>query len=84
MGLGIKPECIEDAVVLAENLVKQGEQDIETALSAVLKKYPDWKSDSKQDKQKNGGFKVGADSFSGEKTTSDDKLSNAFGIKKKK
>lgn len=84
MGLGIKPDCIEDAVVLAENLVKQGDNsnkagmDIEAALDVVIKKYPEWKDG----KEKLSGFKVGADS-SEEKTTSNDKLSSAFGIKKK-
>ncbi len=82
MGLGFKAECIEDAVVLAENLVKQGEKDIETALNAVLKKYPDWK-DGKGEAKKSSGFKVGADSSNDDKSASEDKLKSAFGIKKK-
>ena len=81
MQLGFKPECMEDAVVLAENLVKQGEKDINTALSAVLKKYPEWKTDEIGDKSK-GGFKVGASS-SDNKNASEDRLDQAFGIKKK-
>lgn len=85
MQMGFMPECMEDAVVLAESYVKNGsEKDINSALSAVMKKYPDWKSgkDGKDDKSK-GGFKVGAGDPD-KKTTDDDKLNNAFGIKRKK
>jgi hypothetical protein len=80
--IGFKPDCIEDAVVLAENLVKREGSDITAALQAVAKKYPDWKSDAKSDKS-TGGFKVGADSGSKEKNPDSDRLSQAFGIKKK-
>ena len=82
MKIGFNPDCLEDAVVLAENIVKRDGTDISAALQAVAKKYPDWKADSKDGKSK-GGFKVGADS-SDKKKTDDDKLNNAFGIKKKK
>lgn len=77
MKIGFNPDCLEDAVVLAENIVKRDGSDISTALQAVAKKYPDWKTDSKS----KGGFKVGADS-SKQKQTSDEKLNRAFGIKK--
>lgn len=80
MKIGFSPEVIEDAVVLAENIVKKDGSDITAALQAVAKKYPDWKADSKNGKSK-GGFKVGADT-SGSKPTSDEKLNRAFGIKK--
>ena len=80
--IGFKPDCIEDAVVLAENLVKRDGSDIAAALQAIAKKYPDWKSDAKSDKSA-GGFKVGADSGSKEKNPDSDRLSQAFGIKKK-
>lgn len=79
MKIGFNPNVIEDAVVLAENIVKRDGLDIATALQAVAKKYPDWKSDGKDSKK--GGFKIGADS--GSKSTSDEKLNEAFGIKKK-
>lgn len=79
MKIGFNPNVIEDAVVLAENIVKRDGSDIATALQAVAKKYPDWKSDGKDSKK--GGFKIGADS--GSKSTSDEKLNEAFGIKKK-
>ncbi len=82
MKIGFNPDVIEDAVVLAENIVKRDGSDITVALQAVAKKYPDWKADSKgKDGQSKGGFKVGADT-SGSKPTSDEKLNKAFGIKK--
>lgn len=65
MQLGIKPDCIEDAVAVAESYVRNGsQQDINAALSAVVKKYPDMKGegDKKSDCKKQGGFKVGAGS----------------------
>lgn len=80
MKIGFSPDVIEDAVVLAENIVKRGGSDITAALNAVAKKYPDWKADSKNGKSK-GGFKVGAGT-SGSKPTSNEKLNKAFGIKK--
>lgn len=80
MKIGFSPDVIEDAVVLAENIVKRDGSDITAALNAVAKKYPDWKADSKNGKSK-GGFKVGADT-SGSKSTSNEKLNKAFGIKK--
>lgn len=85
MQMGFKPECMEDAVILAESYVKNGtEKDIETALSAVMKKYSDWKADGgKPDGKKSGGFKVGADSSDKKENADDDRLSKAFGIKKK-
>ena len=82
MKIGFKPDCIEDAVVLAENLVKRDGSDITAALQSVAKKYPDWKSDAKSDNSK-GGFKVGADSGSKERNPDSSRLSQAFGIKKK-
>lgn len=85
MQMGFKPECMEDAVILAESYVKNGtEKNIETALSAVMKKYSDWKADGgKPDSKKSGGFKVGADSSDKKENADDDRLSKAFGIKKK-
>ncbi len=85
MQMGFKPECMEDAVILAESHVKNGtEKDINAALSAVMKKYPDWKADSgKPDGKKSGGFKIGADSSDKKENADDDRLSKAFGIKKK-
>lgn len=82
MQLGVKPDCMEDVVAIAESYVTSGKaQDIDSALSAVVKKYPDMKSDGKADGKK-GGFKVGAGD--GDKNSTDnDKLSKAFGLKKK-
>lgn len=82
MQIGLKPECVEDAVAIAESYVKSGKaKDTQAALSEVVKKYPDMKG-GKDDKSK-GGFKVGADSGSDSKKADDNKLSQAFGIKKK-
>lgn len=83
MKIGFNPDCLDDAVVLAEAIVKRDGTDISAALQAVAKKYPDWKADGKDGKSK-GGFKVGADNSEKEKKTDDDKLNSAFGIKKKK
>ena len=44
--LGIKEDCIEDAVALAEKLVND-KTDISAALSKVLEKYPVFKADKK-------------------------------------
>jgi outer membrane biosynthesis protein TonB len=86
MQMGFNPECMEDAVVLAESYVKSGAQkDINTALSAVMKKYPDWKAEGgKSDGKKQGGFRVGAGGTDKQESADNDKLSKAFGIKKKK
>lgn len=83
MRLGFIPDYIDDAVVLAESIVKREGSDIATALKAVAKKYPDWKQQAgDKGKQKKGGFKIGSDGGNS-KPTSEDKLNNAFGIKKK-
>ena len=83
MKIGFNPDVVQDAVVLAEDIVKREGVEITAALQSVAKKYPDWKSggEKKDDKSK-GGFKVGADSED-KKNTSDDRLRQAFGIKKK-
>ncbi|MBQ8377946.1 MAG: hypothetical protein IJX42_02320 [Oscillospiraceae bacterium] len=83
LSIGFAPDCLDDAVTLAEAIVKRDGTDISAALQAVAKKYPDWKSDAKDGKSK-GGFKVGADSSEKDKKADDDRLSAAFGIKKKK
>lgn len=86
MKIGFSPDCMEDAVVLAESIVKRDGTDISAALQSVAKKYPDWKADSKDNKdgKSKGGFKFGADSSDENKKADDEKLNNAFGIKKKK
>lgn len=86
MQMGFNPECMEDAVVLAESYVKSGAQkDINTALSAVMKKYPDWKAEGgKSNDKKQGGFRVGAGGADKQESADNDKLSKAFGIKKNK
>ncbi len=81
--IGFKPDCIEDAVVLAENLVKRDGSDIAAALQSIAKKYPDWKSDAKSDKSA-GGFKVGADAPKSKQNAVDESLDKAFGLRKKK
>lgn len=83
MKIGFAPDCMEDAVTLAEAIVKRDGVEISAALQSVAKKYPDWKSDGKEkDGKSKGGFKVGADS-SDNKNVSEDRLDQAFGIKKK-
>lgn len=83
MQSGIKPDCVEDAVAIAESYIKAGKcNDINSALSDVVKKYPDMKSNVK-DNKKQGGFKIGAESQEKE-TTNESRLDNAFGIRKKK
>lgn len=77
MKIGFSPDVIEDAVILAENIAKRDGSDIFSALQAVAKKYPDWKTE----KGKSKGFKIGADG-SEQKISSDEKLNKAFGIKK--
>ncbi len=84
MSLGVKPDCMDDAVAIAESYVKSGKnEDINSALSAVVKKYPDMKADVGEGK-KPGGFKVGAGSSDKEEKPDNSRLDNAFGIKKKK
>ena len=85
MKIGFMPDVIEDAVVLAENIVKRDGSDISAALQDVAKKYPDWKTDSiGKDGKSKGGFKVGADSSGGKSADDDEKLNKIFGIRKKK
>lgn len=81
MKIGFVPDVIEDAVVLAENIVKRDGSDISAALQAVAKKYPDWKADSKSGKSK-GGFRVGADS-SEQSKADDERIDKAFGLRKR-
>lgn len=84
MSLGVKPDCMDDAVAIAESYVKSGKsEDINSALSAVVKKYPDMKADG-SDGKKQGGFKVGAGSSDKDEKPDNSRLDNAFGIKKKK
>lgn len=84
MQLGVKPDCMDDAVAIAESYVKAGKnEDINSALSAVVKKYPDMKAEG-GDSRKQGGFKVGAGSSDKEEKEDSSRLSNAFGIRKKK
>lgn len=82
MELGVSADCMEDAVAIAESYVKNGKsEDINSALQAVVKKYPDMKADGK-DSKPNGGFKIGADKPK-QKNADEERLNNAFGIKKK-
>ena len=81
--LGFTPDVIEDAVILAENIVKRDGSDISAALKAVAKKYPAWLTSAEDEKQK-GGFKVGADSSGSKSADDDEKLNRIFGIRKKK
>ncbi len=84
MQLGVKPDCMEDAVAIAESYVKAGKNDdINSALTAVIKKYPDMKSDG-GDSKKQGGFKVGAGSSEKEENADSSRLASAFGLRKKK
>ena len=83
MKAGFVPEVIEDAVILAENIVKRDGSDISAALKAAAKKYPAWTAAAQDEKQK-GGFKVGADSSGGKSADDDEKLNQIFGIRKKK
>ena len=82
MKIGFVPDVIEDAVILAENIVKRDGSDISAALQAVAKKYPDWKADGKDKGKSKGGFKVGADS-SGQTKANDEKIDRAFGLRKR-
>lgn len=79
---GFKGEYIEDAVLIAENAAKRDGTTIVEALQAVAKKYPEWKHTT--DEKGKSGFKVGADTPKEDKTAEDDKLNEAFGIRRKK
>ena len=74
--LGIKEDCIEDAVALAEKLVND-KTDISAALSKVLEKYPVFKADKS---------KPAATGVHTETThdTDDSGLRKAFGLPPKK
>ena len=74
--LGIKEDCIEDAVALAEKLVND-KTDISAALSKVLEKYPGFKADKS---------KPAATGVHTETThdTDDSALRKAFGLPPKK
>ena len=80
---GFTGETIEDAVTLAEAAAKRDGTDITTALKAIAKKYPDWVKSAKGKEEKQGGFKVGADSDDSHAPDSE-RLDRAFGIRKKK
>ena len=74
--LGIKEDCIEDAVALAEKLVND-KTDISAALGKVLEKYPVFKADKS---------KPAATGVHTETThdTDDSALRKAFGLPPKK
>ena len=74
--LGIKEDCIEDAVALAEKLVND-KTDISAALSKVLEKYPVFKAD----KSKPSATGVRTETT---KETDDSALRKAFGLPPKK
>lgn len=79
---GFKGEYIEDAVLIAEHGAKRDGTTIEEALQAVAKKYPEWKHTTGEGGK--SGFKVGAEPPKEDNTAVDDKLDEAFGIRKKK
>jgi hypothetical protein len=79
---GFKGEYIEDAVLIAEHGAKRDGTTIEEALQAVAKKYPEWKHTAGEGGK--SGFKVGAEPPKEENNAVDDKLDEAFGIRKKK
>ena len=74
--LGIKEDCIEDAVALAEKLVND-KTDISAALSKILEKYPVFKAD----KSKPSATGVHTETT---KETDDSALRKAFGLPPKK
>ena len=74
--LGIKEDCIEDAVALAEKLVND-KTDISAALGKVLEKYPVFKAD----KSKPAATGVHTETT---KETDDSALRKAFGLPPKK
>ena len=74
--LGIKEDCIEDAVALAEKLVND-KTDISAALGKVLEKYPVFKAD----KPKPSATGVHTETT---KETDDSALRKAFGLPPKK
>ncbi len=76
--LGIKEDCIEDAVTLAERIVND-KTDIEAALSKILEKYPAFGGSAETPKNKTTGVKT-------ETTveTDDTALRKAFGLPSKK
>lgn len=80
---GVKPEAVEDAVLLAMHEVEKSGDDLDEdsvseALKEVLKRHPEWK---KQDDPKNssGGFRVGAPGNENQPKTDDDALAAIFG-----
>lgn len=79
---GFKGEYIEDAVLIAEHGAKRDGTTIEEALQAVAKKYPEWKHTAGESGK--SGFKVGAEPPKEDNAAVDDKLDEAFGIRKKK
>jgi hypothetical protein len=80
---GVKPEAVEDAVLLAMHDAEKAEDELDEdavaeALKEVLKRHPEWK---KQDDPKNssGGFRVGASGNENQPKTDDDALAAIFG-----
>lgn len=79
---GFKGEYIEDAVLIAENAANRDGITVTEALQAVAKKYPEWKHTA--DSKGKNNFRVGADAPKEDKAAEDDKLNEAFGLRKKK
>lgn len=84
---GISPAAVEDAVLLAIHAAEKSGDDVDEdsvaeALKEVLKRHPEWKTDSGSQKPAGSGFRVGAGSKESP-LAEDDKLSSIFGNVKK-
>ncbi|MGN0554320.1 MAG: hypothetical protein ACI4LI_00305 [Candidatus Fimenecus sp.] len=77
---GVRPDAVEDAVVLAmhdaakENAVD--EAGLQKALKGVLSRHPEWKAGGTA--TETAGFRIGADSTAGA-TQNNDAIAKAFG-----
>lgn len=76
MKVGFKPNCVEDVVLLVENIVKRDGMDVSTAIQNVAKKHPEMLSDDKKD----NSFKVGAPEPDLREESTPDPFSKAFGL----
>jgi molecular chaperone GrpE (heat shock protein) len=74
---GIRDDCVEDAITLAGKFVDD-KTDFSTALSKVVEKYPNFKSEVSAQKITTGVKSVNSE------TKSDEKLRAAFGLSPKK
>ncbi|NOW85316.1 hypothetical protein B0H39_003197 [Clostridium beijerinckii] len=78
---GVSPTALDDVVVLAKVMISD-DVTIEQAIDKILEKYPHFKGETTTEEDQKGFKKVGSGGGKG-KTTTNEAIKAAFGIKNK-